>query len=192
VNKDLDDMTNEELCELFPIILSDYKPVWKQNYLKEKTLLERSIGIENIVSMNHIGSTAIPGLIAKPTIDILVEIKDEADSRRLISSMQSSGYIHIERPTTPVPDIAMFVKGYTPQGFKGQVFHVHVRFSGDWDELYFRDYLLTHPEIAEEYGKLKIGLQKKYEHDRDGYTDAKTDFIARIVKLARSEASTRR
>lgn len=79
----------------------------------------------------------------------------------------------------------MFMKGYTSQGFKGQVFHVHVRYIGDWDELYFRDYLMVHPEIADEYGQLKIELQKKYEHDRDGHTNAKTDFIKRITELAR-------
>jgi GrpB-like predicted nucleotidyltransferase (UPF0157 family) len=66
---------------------------------------------------------------------------------------------------------------------------VHVNYSGDWDELYFKDYLLSHPETAVEYGKLKLELQKKFEHNRDGYTDAKTDFIKRIVKLARAEIS---
>jgi GrpB-like predicted nucleotidyltransferase (UPF0157 family) len=81
------------------------------------------------------------------------------------------------------------VKGYTPQGFKGQVFHVHVNYSSDWDELYFRDYLLKNPEIAARYGNLKLELQKKYEHDRDGYTNAKTDFIKRITGLARAEIS---
>jgi len=79
----------------------------------------------------------------------------------------------------------MFMKGYTPQGFEGQAFHVHVRYSGDWDELYFRDYLLANPDIAAEYGKLKLELQKKYKHDRDAYTSAKTDFIKRITRLAR-------
>jgi len=69
--------------------------------------------------------------------------------------------------------IDIFVKGYTPQGFKGQVFHVHVNYSSDWDELYFRDYLLKHPEIAARYGNLKLEYKKKYEHDRDGYTNAK-------------------
>ena len=80
---------------------------------------------------------------------------------------------------------------YTSQGFKGQVFHVHVRYSGDWDELYLRDYLLAHPEIADEYGQLKLELMKKYEHDRDGYTYAKTDFIKRITKLARADIQIR-
>ena len=81
----------------------------------------------------------------------------------------------------------MFIKGYTEKGFKGQVFHAHVRYDGDWDELYFRDYLLTHPETAAEYGRLKMKIKQKYEYHRDAYTDAKTDFIQKIVKLARTE-----
>lgn len=81
----------------------------------------------------------------------------------------------------------MFLKGYTPEGFKGQAYHVHVRYRGDGDELYFRDYLLAHPETAKEYGELKLKLKKQYEHDRDGYTDAKTDFIQRIINLAKQK-----
>jgi GrpB-like predicted nucleotidyltransferase (UPF0157 family) len=83
----------------------------------------------------------------------------------------------------------MFMKGYTAHGFEGQAFHIHVRYRGDWDELYFRDYLISHPEIADEYGKLKSALQKRYEHDRDGYTKAKTDFIKRITKVSRTGTS---
>jgi GrpB-like predicted nucleotidyltransferase (UPF0157 family) len=186
MNKDLNEMTNEELWQLFPIILSEYKSEWKEKYLKEKSVLEQSIGKQNIVRINHYGSTAIPGLIAKPTIDILVEIKDDTDTRKLISDMQANGYRYLEQPDNPPPHM-MFTKGYTPQGFKGQAFHIHARYSGDWDELYFRDYLLLHPDIAKEYGKLKLGLKEKYEHDRDGYTEAKTDFIKRITLLARDE-----
>jgi len=179
-------MTNEELWELFPIILSEHNPIWLKRYLKEKTVLEKAIGIQNIIRINHVGSTVVPNLMAKPTIDILLEIKDDTDIERLISNVQLAGYIYSEQPNNPAPHM-MFMKGYTPQGFKGQAFHVHVRYNGDWDELYFRDYLLTHPEIAEEYGQLKLGLAKKYEHDRDAYTDAKTDFIQTITKLARAD-----
>jgi GrpB-like predicted nucleotidyltransferase (UPF0157 family) len=190
MNKNLNEMSNRELWELFPIILSEHKRDWKDSYLKEKTVLEQAIGKQNITRMNHFGSTAIPGLIAKPTIDILLEIKEDTNIQRLISNLQSAGYNYIEQPDNPAPHI-MCVKGYTPQGFKGQVFHLHVRYSGDWDELYFRDYLLTHTEIASEYGRLKLELQKKYEHDRDGYTQAKTDFIKRITGLARAEVTTK-
>ena len=181
-------MTNEELWGLFPIILVEHNAIWLKRYSKEKKVLEQVVGTQNIIRINHIGSTVVPNLIAKPTIDILLEIKDDAVIKRLIANIQKAGYIYKEQPNNPAPHM-MFMKGYTPKGFKGQVFHLHVRYSGDWDELYFRDYLLRHPEIADEYGKLKLELQKKYEHDRDGYTYAKTDFIKRIMKLARAVIS---
>lgn len=187
MSKNLDEMTDGERSQLFPIILSEYKPIWKNNYLKEKVVVEKAIGSHNIARINHIGSTAVTGLISKPTIDILVEIKDSTDTARLISNMQLEEYGYIEQPKNPPPHM-MFIKGYTAEGFKGQAFHVHLRYSGDWDELYFRDYLRAHPKTAEAYGKLKLELKKKYEHDRDGYTDAKTDFIKRVSGLAREEA----
>ncbi|MDR3060393.1 MAG: GrpB family protein [Prevotella sp.] len=65
--------------------------------------------------------------------------------------------------------------------------YLHVRYSGDWDELYFRDYLLTHPDVAREYGILKLKLQEIYKHDRDGYTQAKSDFIKEVTNRARKE-----
>ncbi len=71
---------------------------------------------------------------------------------------------------------ASFNKGYTLDGFAEKVFHLHLRYSEDNDELYFRDYLIENPDIAKEYEKLKLGLWKKYEHDRDAYTEAKTDM----------------
>lgn len=179
-------MTDEERWQLFPIILSEHKSVWKKNYLKEKTVIVKAVGAPNIVRISHIGSTAVPGLIAKPTIDILVEIKDSVDITMLISNMQQAGYRCIEQPDNPPPHM-MFIKGYTLEGFKGQVYHVHVRYKGDWDELYFRDYLLNHPEIAAEYGKLKMELKQIFEHNRDAYTRAKTEFIRRISVLARTE-----
>ncbi|MBN1160665.1 MAG: GrpB family protein [Dehalococcoidales bacterium] len=186
MSKNFNEMTYEELSQLFPVILSEYNPVWKKRYLKEKVVVEQAIGSHDIVRMNHIGSTAVPGLIAKPTIDILVEIKDGTDTARLISNMQLKKYIYLEQPEKPPPHM-MFIKGYTPKGFKGPAFHVHIRYSGDWDELYFRDYLIAHPEASAEYGRLKLEQKQKFEYDRDGYTDAKTDFIKRITGLARAE-----
>lgn len=186
MNKALNEMTNEELWRLFPIVLCEHEAIWRENYLAEKTIIEYAVGDQNIIRISHFGSTVVPNLIAKPSIDILLEITEDANNTKLKSSLESVGYIYSEQPNNPAPHM-MFMKGYTPQGFKGQVFHVHVRYSGDWDELYFRDYLLSNPGIADEYGKLKIELQKKYEHDRDGYTYAKTEFIKRITKIARTE-----
>lgn len=188
--KPLTDMTNEELWRLFPIIISEPDPEWKSRFLDEKKLLENTIGIENLERISHIGSTSVPGLFAKPTIDILVEIRENADIEKLIVNVKAAGY-HFSRQDDNPPPHMMFMKGYTPEGFKGQAFHVHVRYGGDWNELYFRDYLQKHPDTAAEYGKLKLLLKEKYEFDRDGYTDAKSGFVDRITSLARIEFKSR-
>ena len=76
-------------------------------------------------------------------------------------------------------------KGYTENGFAERVFHIHLRLKGDVDEIYFKDYLNAHPDVAEEYEKLKLSLWKKYEHNRDAYTDAKTEFVKKYTRLAK-------
>ncbi|WP_394698640.1 GrpB family protein [uncultured Methanospirillum sp.] len=81
----------------------------------------------------------------------------------------------------------MFMKGYTPEGFAGQAYHIHVRNSGDWDELYFRDYLIEHPEVAARYSDLKLWVKERYEFDREGYTRAKTEFVTQITRMGRRE-----
>ena len=69
--------------------------------------------------------------------------------------------------------------------FADKVYHIHLRFSGDNDEIYFRDYLNAHPDVAKEYETLKLQLWRKYEHNRDAYTDAKTEFIFKWTAKAR-------
>lgn len=80
-----------------------------------------------------------------------------------------------------------FNKGYTPKGFADKVFHIHVRLKGDTDETLFRDYLISHPEAAKEYEKLKLSLLKSFEHNRDGYTQAKTDFVEHYTVLTKQD-----
>ena len=179
-------MTNEELWVLFPIILRKHRAEWAKFYEQEKDTIISALGTNNMYRINHIGSTSVPGLIAKPTIDILLEIPTDADIPSLTAALISAGYICNTQPNNPAPHL-MFMKGYTPQGFRGQAVHLHVRFPGDWNELYFRDYLRSHPETAKSYGKLKQNLQLRYEHDRDAYTEAKTDFIQEATRLARKE-----
>lgn len=186
--KKLTELTNEELWKLFPIIITEHKDYWKENYACEAKRLIDTIGKICIARINHIGSTAIPDLPAKPTIDILLEIKEETDIRRLIEQLESVEYIYSYQPAKPAPHM-MFMKGYTPQGFKDQTYHLHVRYHDNWDELYFRDYLIKYPDIAQEYGNLKLKLKEKFEYDRDAYTSAKTDFIKYITELAKQEFS---
>ena len=84
-----------------------------------------------------------------------------------------------------------FNKGYTENGFAEKVYHLHLRFEGDNDELYFRDYLNGNKAVAAEYEKLKLSLWKRLEHGRDGYTKAKTDFIKKYTEEARKEYGNR-
>lgn len=182
--KPLDRMSNEELWQLFPITVGEYNADWPAYYEAEKDSIISSVGADTIVKINHIGSTAVLGLAAKPTIDILLEIAEGTDLDALREKLEDSGYIFSAQPDKPAPHM-MFMKGYTPQGFADRVFHLHIRYPGDWDELRFRDYLISHPDKAKRYGELKLRLMEEFRHDRDGYTKAKSGFIYECVRKAR-------
>jgi len=179
----------ERRARIYPVILSIYNPAWQEWFAEEKANLEQLVGIENITKISHIGSTAVPGLAAKPTVDILLEINEATDINRLTSALPPQEYICLNKEAltmpTPPPHL-MFLKGYLSDGFAEKVYHIHVRYPGDWDELRFRDYLITHPETAAEYADLKHSLFKNYEHDRDGYTNAKSEFIKNTIIKAKS------
>ena len=180
------DMTDEERAALFPIILSEYNPAWQKWYAEEKERLTTFFGSDKVVRVEHIGSTAVPGLMAKPTVDILLEVSENTDVDDLVASVPASEYICLRQQTIPTNDLVLFIKGYTPSGFAEKVFHVHVRNPGDWDEIHFRDYLLAHPEAADAYSILKRKLKEKYEHDRDGYTGAKGEFVQAVTRRSKN------
>lgn len=188
MKKELEDMSAEELGLLFPIILCDYNEDWPVLYSKEESVIVQITG-NSIYKIQHIGSTSVQGMTAKPTIDILLEIRESADTEMLTENLIKAGYRYLKKPENPPPHM-MFLKGYTDDGFVGQAFHLHIRYPGDWDETLFRDYLRIHKEVAEEYVKLKKELQKKYEHDRDRYTESKTEFIKKCNELARNEKNS--
>lgn len=190
MGKSLSEMSLEELWELFPIILKEHNPSYKDWYLIEKEAIVNAIGRNNIKRISHIGSSAVEGLIAKPTVDILLEVDLNCDIEQIKLNLIESGWVLMTFSNEP--DLKMFFnKGYTPEGFAEKVFHLHVRYIGNWNELYFRDYLITHKEVADEYGNLKMRLKEQYEHNRDGYTDAKTEFINKYSEIARIEFRNR-
>ncbi len=186
MNKDLYKLTTEELGKLFPIIIEEYNPDWPMIYENEKEIIEKLFDSNTIQRIAHIGSTAIKGIKAKPTIDILIEVAASFDKEEFIKLFENIGYQHIQQPENPPPHI-MLAKGYSTKGFKGQAFHVHVRHIGDWDEIYFRDYLVAYPETAREYEKLKLELAEKHRNNREDYTNAKTEFIQRVIKMAKNK-----
>lgn len=181
--KSLEDMSLEELWQLFPIILKEHNPDYQNWYSEEKANLERVLGSGIIKRINHIGSTAVKGLIAKPIIDMLLEIDEQTSINDVINSLERAGWILMDRKVAPFQ--LSFNKGYTPQGFSDKVYHLHIRYLGDWDELYFRDYLNAFPDIQRQYEALKQQLKERYEHDRDAYTEAKTVFIQEQTEKAR-------
>lgn len=185
----LKNMSNEKLWKLFPIIIVPYNPVYREYFQNEKQLLKDILG-EGIIRTHHIGSTAIENLLSKPIIDILLEISDKYNLQKLITSLELHDYIFIKQPLQPSPHM-MFVKGYTIEGFKDQVFHIHIRYVGDWNELYFRDYLQKYPEIARDYAALKLELAVKYKYNRDAYTDSKSYFINHYTQVALNEFKNR-
>lgn len=182
MSKSLSEMTLEELWALFPITLSEHKDCWHDWYEEEKeriTIILHGIDLK----INHIGSTAIHSIMAKPIIDILVEIPEYSFMGDIKEKLENNGYICMSEQENR----KSFNKGYTDKGFAEKVFHLHLRYFGDNDELYFRDYMNNYPILAQEYEKLKCCLWKKYKHNRDAYTEAKSAFVLKYTKCAKIE-----
>ena len=111
-----------------------------------------------------------------------IKIKDNIYKLKLRTDiLEQNGFIRMSDEKRRIS----LNKGYTKEGFADKVYHIHLRYTGDNDELYFRDYLNEHPHIAEEYEALKLELWKRYEHNRDAYTNAKTEFIRKWTAEAR-------
>lgn len=182
MTKPLAEMSLTELWQLFPIQLQEHQPQWNDWYQIEKNLLKNSLKNISDLQINHIGSTAIDTIWAKPIIDILVEIPAKTNIISVKETLFSANYLLMSESDSRLS----FNKGYTENGFAKKVFHLHLRYLGDRDELYFKDYLNTHPTVAKQYEKLKLTLWQKFEHDRDGYTNAKTDFIQKYTQLAKN------
>ncbi len=166
------------------VVIVDYNPQWTVLFKKEKDQILNVIG-HIIVEIEHIGSTAVPNLGAKPIIDIMAAIPHLEDAEKCIKPLQSIGYEYVPEHEASTPERRYFHKGHPP---KEQHHHLHmVELTSDfWKQhLIFRDYLRTNPEVAQEYFKLKKRLATKYGSDREGYTKTKTSFIKSIVAKAK-------
>ncbi|GAX03107.1 hypothetical protein IWT140_00705 [Secundilactobacillus pentosiphilus] len=181
--KKLEEMSLHELWQLFPIVLRAPDPNYQLWYADEKQKIVQHLHSAVIYRINHIGSTSVPGLIAKPTVDILLELVGSYDLDSVISDLQSLKWQVMAR-NNRLKTIDLN-KGYLPTGFAEKVYHLHVKPAGDWGELYFRDYLIANSDVAKQYGELKLKLEQKYKYNRDAYTAAKTDFVTRYTQEGR-------
>jgi len=141
--------------------------------------------------IEHIGSTAIPGLSAKPIIDLLIGVDSLGTAKQFIEPLERMGYSYWRE--NPKAEHFYFVKGLPLVGGTGRTHHIHL-YQKDHEEikkrLLFRDYLRTHPESSQVYSQLKEDLANKFSNDREAYTSAKTNFVNSILKLAEQEPSS--
>lgn len=157
---------------------------WPLLYEMEKDLI-LSVAEGMIVRVEHIGSTAVPNLGGKPIIDIMAGVSSLSNADKCIEPLEGIGYDYFPEYEETMPERRYFQKGMFP---KEQHYHLHmVELDSDFwrRHLLFRDYLRTHPGIAEQYYELKKKLAAEYGSDREGYTDAKTSFIESTVAKAR-------
>lgn len=168
--------------------LVPYNPNWPLLFEKEKEHLLACLPGELINRIEHFGSTAVPGLAAKPIIDILVEVTSLEETRKQIAPiLESQGYDYFWRPTWG-DDIPPFYAWFIKRDTRGnRTHHIHMveQDFEHWDRLLFRDYLIEHPGVAKEYQDLKNGLSKAHPHDRIVYTKGKTEFIERVTAMAK-------
>ena len=182
----LDERIHRVLQEDVAIV--PYDLGWPELFLEEKEHLLTCLPHELIGRIEHFGSTAVPGLAAKPIVDMLVEVTSlEEARRRIVPILESQGYDYFWRPTwgddTP-PFYAWFIKRDS-SGKRTHHIHMVESHFEHWERLLFRDHLIVHPEVAGEYRRLKMRLAAEYPNDRVAYTKGKTDFIMSVMEMVK-------
>jgi GrpB-like predicted nucleotidyltransferase (UPF0157 family)/chloramphenicol 3-O-phosphotransferase len=162
-----------------PIVVSDYDDEWPTLFEQLASPIRDAVADLN-APVKHVGSTAVPGLRAKPIIDIDVVVTSARDVPVAIARLCSLGYIYQGDKGIPGREAFMWPRGARPH-------HVYVVVAGGQpyrDHIEFRDYLREQPEVARQYGELKARLAEEYGNDRVGYTDAKTAFVTGVLRAA--------
>ena len=185
INKKLQERIDKVTKEQINIV--PYNPQWPILFEKEAEFLNKSFPYI-INRIEHFGSTSVPGLIAKPIVDMLVEISTYKDTKKVIvPKLTSLGYEYFWRPEFDKPPMYVWFIKRNEKGERTHHIHMVKNDSKLWDRIYFRDYLIRYPEIAKQYGDLKTKLFNKYSKDRIWYTKAKTEFITKITNKAKEE-----
>lgn len=166
--------------------LDEYTNDWEKEYLKEEKLL-KSLLKDKIIETHHIGSTSIPGLKAKPIIDILIVLKDFDCIDDITNILEHYGYEN--RGKQGIDDRFFFAKG--PDDARTHYIHFTLPNSDTYyNQIYFKKYLIEHPEYIQKYCDLKEKLAKQYANDRPKYTKGKDEFIKSVIAKANQEYDT--
>lgn len=160
--------------------LVTYDPAWPQEFEKEKKLIDSAIGKWITGKINHVGSTSIPGISAKPTIDILVGVNNLEETKPCIAVLSKIHYLYYPYR----PDYMHWFTKPSPEHRTHHLYLIPISHPQYQAKLAFRDYLRTHQKEKKAYEQLKIELAEKFKTDREGYTLAKTQFVKNIVHKA--------
>lgn len=163
------------------VSLQSHDPIWAETYSAEARRILSVMG-DNVRATHHIGSTAIPAMVAKPIIDMLIVVGDISRVDASSAEMRSLGYEVMGEYGIPTR------RYFRKNGEGGQrLFHVHVYTQGNPEvarHLAFRDFLKAHPQWAEQYATLKLELASRYAHTPYDYQQGKSEFISQIDRLA--------
>jgi GrpB-like predicted nucleotidyltransferase (UPF0157 family) len=162
-----------------PIVVTDYDEAWP-TYFEEMARPVRRAVAGLTATVEHVGSTAVPGLAAKPVIDIDVVLRSSQDVPSAIERLRALGYVYQGDKGIRGREAFMWPPGSRPH-------HLYVVVAGGRpheEHLRFRDYLRSHPDVAAEYAALKKNLAKRHHDDRLGYTEAKSEFVGRVLHAA--------
>ena len=180
-----------EIYKSDQVELVHYDPTWPQQATLEIERLYQLLPRQYVIDIQHVGSTAIPGMIAKPIIDIQVAATSlDAIKDMAIPQLEKIGYQFWY--DNPDHERLFFVKGMPPYGEK-RTHHVHIfeiSCPRADNKIIFRDYLRSHPDVAKEYESLKKSLAQQFKYDREQYTAAKKAFIEAILTKAKPETSS--
>ena len=164
-----------------------YDPAWPRMFEEEKKHLLDCLPQDLIRRIEHSGSTAIPGLAAKPIVDVLVGVGSlEETKARVVPVLDAQGYDYFWRAThgeDGPPFYAWFIKRNSA-GVRTHHIHMVESDFEQWDRLLFRDYLIAESATAKEYENLKYALARDYPNDRIAYTNGKTEFVVRVTQVA--------
>ena len=156
-----------------------YEPLWKELFEKESSRIKEVL-TEGLVDVHHIGSTSVPGLAAKPIIDLLPEVSDLETLDQFDEAMEGLGYTVMGE--FGIPGRRLYLKGVLDR-----THHVHAFESGSVGllrHLAVRDYLRVHPDEAAAYADIKKKLAARFRYDNDGYCDGKHEFVQQLEKRA--------
>jgi GrpB-like predicted nucleotidyltransferase (UPF0157 family) len=163
-----------------------YQSGWKELFEQEANRLRNVLG-KKALRIEHIGSTSIPNMAAKPIIDIMVAIDSLTQATELIPIIEALDYIY--KPHDTVPERMFFAKENQPE-FRTHHLNLTEPGSGFWkNQIAFRNYLRTHDQIAAEYITLKKHIAQEYARTKQLDPEAKSEFVARVLELAAQETT---